>query len=491
MYCAPINRDRFKKEFKRRYLNNQTSTGEKSCPTKTKALSFGGKISLSYLIKVYKCVKSYYMLNNLNMILQIFYSLVLFHIFLKSIINIIIIGSDKQMIQFFDSIYYPKFFGFSSRAHIFDYTVLGFSFFFIFVRLMRMRNVINMSLMNANEYIELKVGQINITYFASFHLSLSDWIKFWKYACKHKCCADSNYETDVSHLVFNKLVHQTLSKLAQRDAMFYVNPIDFDKCYANSILPDDKERVKRYNSWHFAFPINRISFSGMRLIFLFNIFGLSVLTGGFALTVFGLVYLETRSEFPDDYSPSIIELIKVIPYHWSNLVSWIRLFEGTVISGAQILNIYDLTCACLDLHITTTRVHKIVRIFEKHTKYSRYQAEIHIRVSNSNLERQNECVINDPSYDYYSGFNNQVRHDISLIRLVYNEFINAKRYNTGFLSVSVLGEAVGVAYMIPVLLVQSKSIENYILFAALLSSVIPIVLVLFYCARVERMVSLL
>lgn len=491
MYCAPINRERFNKEFKGRYLNNddQRLTSENDYPTKTNTLNLGGKIGILYPIKVYKCVKNYYMLNNLNMILQIFYSSVLFHIFLKAVINIVIIGKDKQMIEYFNSIYYPKTFGFSSKSHIFDYAVLGYSFFLICVRIMRMRNVINMSLTNANEYIELKVGQVNIAYFASFYLSLSEWIKFWKYVYKHKCCVDSNCGTDVSHLGFNKLVQQTLPKLAERDAIFYVNPIDFDSCYANSILPDDKVRVKRYSSWHFAFPINRISFSGMRLIFLFNILGLSASTGGFILTVFGLIYLETKSELPGNDFPSIEELIKVTPYHWSLLISWIRLFEASVISGAQILNIFDMTCACLDLHITTTRVNKIVQTFEEHVKYSRFQAEIQIRKSNSNLERQNDFLINDSSYDLYAGYNNQVRHDISLIRLVYNEFLNAKRYNTGFLSVSIFGQAVGTAYMIPVLLLQPKSIENYILIATLISSIVPIVLVLFYCARVERMVS--
>lgn len=500
MYCPPINHERFKKEVKKRYSVNCDQKSTKNI--KTNKLSSGRSRLMWFIIhpmRVYKCVKDYYMFNDFVMILQMLYSLFLFHLVVKAVIQAMIVGGDKEKIKYIDSIYYPKFYGFSARPQIFDFLILGFSFYLLALRTTRIFNVINMALKNADEYKYLRVAQLNCSYLASFHLSLSEWIKLFKYANNHGRISHSDKLTQISHLEFNNLVQEKLVKLVDRDAIFYVNPIDFEKCYEDSVLADNKmRRIERYKSWHFAFPLDRVSLPGLGLIFLINVFGLTILMIGFTIVIFAVLILELRSEFPADYSPSTIELIQVIPSHWSSLLYCIRTLEAFVIMLAQVLNLFDLTCAFIDLHSITSRAHKMVQIFKMRIAFSRHKSRINTQILEFDLKQRltiehqyfiNERDNDNSLYDLYPEYNKQTRNDIALTRLVYHEFLNAKKYNTGLFNLSIIGGGFGAAYMIPVLILHSNSLEDVILVAALLSTITPTVLILFYCARVERKVS--
>lgn len=502
MYCPPINHKRFKKEFKNRYL-----VSEEKKINKYKIRSSYSKPLwiISHASRVYKSVKDYYMVGNCAMISQIIYILVLIHLFVKSTIHTLISVNDKETVKYFDSIYYPRIFGFSQRPYIFNHLVLGFSLLFLSIRILRMLNVIDMSMKNAEEYTYLRVTQLNSAYLASFYLNFREWLGLLSYVHKHESEAHSNRATLIKHLDFNHSVQQVLPKLLDRDAIFYVNPIDFDKCFNDSVLPNDEERIKRHKNWHFALPIDRVSSQGLWLTFLINVLGISILSSGYFVLMSSVIYLELRSEFSTSHSPSIIELIQIAPYHWSNLLHWVRFIEAFVIISSQVLIIFDLTGAFIDMNITTARVHRLVERFEEHVLFSCHQAKINIRNSNLDAEQQQQQASepflnlernNGPdlwknlTYDLCSKFNNQVRRDIASVRLVYHEFLNTKRYNTELFNISIVGEGICLAYAIPVIVSHPEPIEDLVLVGAILSSVVPVILILFYCARMERKVRI-
>lgn len=508
LYCPPINHVRFEREFKNRYQLNheQLSTNDDSCST---MIGFEGSKLLwviSNPIKVYKLVRDYYMLSNFNLISQILYFLVLIHLFVKSVIHTFIAGSDKERIKYFDSIYYPYIAGLSTRPKIFNYLFLGYTCFFLIVRTVRFRSMIIISLENANEYVDLRVSQLNSSYLASFYLSFKDWITLLKYTTRHEEY-HSNEEIKISHLEFDNLVHKSLLKLSDLDAIFFVNPIDFKKCYEDSPLPNHSERRKRYKSWHFAYPIDRVSPAGLREFVIAAILRSIALSIGTFMAFFGFTYLELKSEFSADYSPSTLELISVAPTHFLSLIHCIRYSESILIITTQTLCVFDIICADIDFQTIICRTHKMVRIFQKHLEFlhregktksftreiklnakqrqTSFQANTQIN-SENNLKQNKSNDVHRVSLEY----NRRIRHDVALVRLLYHEFLNVKKYHNGYLNIFILCEGICVAYLISGLISQPLSAEICVLVAALSATLIPIVILLSICARMERMVSL-
>lgn len=509
MYCPPIDRERFREEFEDRYSADHDQKLRKDSFRSCKFDSAGSRLLWIVLRpkRVLELVRRYYMVGNLTLLLQVIQISALFHLFLKATIHTFIVGSNEELIKYTDSIYYPRFFGYSKQSYIYNRLIFGYSVFFLIARIFRVLKVVDMSLKNSDYYSELRVSQLTSAYLASFHLSFKEWVELFKYTMKHECCVDSNLkETNEDHLKFNKSVQHKISKLLDRDAIFYVNPIDFDKCFEGSVLPSDKDRMRLYKEWHFASPINRISTTGLMSILTINFCGLAFLGIGCILVSFENVYLELRSEFPEEYSPSFKELIDVAPSHYSDILTWIRSIEALIMVLAHALIICDSNCSFIDLHITTARVQKIVNIFEKHVLFSRQQTKIYIQNSNLNVtERQNrQFYLNIPKKssqsssqknqsiykNLYPEYNNQIRRDIALIRLIYREFLNVKRHNTSLLVGSIVGEAICVAFMVPLILTYSEAVEHQLVVAALTASLILGTLILFYCARLERSVSI-
>lgn len=508
MYCPPIDHERFKREYKSRYKSSHS--GDKQRRQSQTEYGEFDKISLasgsrllsivSRPIKVYKSIKSYHMIGDINMILQVLHLLLLFHIFIKSIIYTVLENKNnsKEIMRYLDSIYYPHIAETSSRPYVLIYLILGLSSFCLLIKIIRIRNVIDISLKNADEYTELKVSQINNSYLATFNLTFEEWITLWKYINKHGEYYHSNKAVYLNHLELNSQVQQKLTILADRDALFYVNPIDYEKCCLDlEILANYEKRVKRYKNWHVALPIDRTSLLGLREILIAAFVGSMFSYFGVSLALFGMVYLDLKSEFPNDYSPSIQELFSALPLHWFNLVNFIRTLESFILVTSQVLNTYDIVCANMDVHTITSRLHKMILIFKNHLEFAQIQTEFKRKGSKSNDEVKKQRQIlsltyneeNVESNSLDSAFNSRIQRDIASVRLIYYEFLNINKYHTEYFNLFVLGGGLCAAYTIPVFMSNPISAESLILIPALMSSVLPMISILLHCARMERTVS--
>lgn len=504
LYCPPINRERFEKEFANRYRRaNELNPRSKNHHSSRKCTPYRGGSQLLWIIihpiKVFQLVRDYHMVSSVNLILQLIHSLFIFHIFLKSVIHTTLYGSGKQTLEGYESIYYPNLTGVTQAPYIFNYLLLGYSSFFLFVKIFRFRDAINISLKNAYEYRDLKVAQLNSAYLATFYLSFEEWISLWKYTREHQKFVHSNKATEVDHLRFNKLIQQILPALSDRDALFFVNPIDFDICYADSVLPNYHVRRMRYKHWHIPSPIDRTSVNELKEILLVTVLGSSSLWIGYIIAIIIIIYLELKSEFTSDHSPSLGELFHVMPLHWANLLHCIRFAEFVLLFTTAIFMIYDLVCAFLDVQNITNRTHKMNRRFENYLEFFRHQArgwdqnsettktprlkKDHFILLRRSFKRERKTV-EDPNIEY----NRLIRYDVILVRLLYREFLVARKHHTEYLNIFVIGAGCCSAYMIPVVISQPISAETLITLAALLSSFIPIVFIFLVCARMERAV---
>lgn len=507
MYCPPINRERFEREFRNRhwprnevtkYCLNQTICVDKSEPSKLLWIFLRPT-------KVYKLVRDYHMVSNLNMSLQVLNIFILIYLFIKSLIYTMIIGSDKDVIKYLESIYYVHLAGVSKAPYIFNYLFLGYSFFFLLVKITRVRNMIKVSLKNAEEYKELNIAQVNSAYLDSFYLNLEEWMSLWKYINKHQR-KQVNSQREIAicdHLKFNDSIQQILPTLSCRDALFFVNPIDFEKCFVDSVLSDYKERINRRKTNHLPFPADRISAYELKRIIILFLLRTCFITIGSIVSILSLIYLELKLEFPEDYSPSIKELIYAIPAHFLNPLYIMRLIETTLALASQIPAIHDISVVTTDIQMITSRASKLADLLEYHLRYILHQNRMNS--SNDREWRARHFQTYFPSFniiisgqsnskqglkkDSYAKYNKQIKHDLILARLLYREFLNVRNHHTEYLNIFVLGQAICVAYLIPVLMSQSISAEIHILTVALLSSLIPIVNALFNCARMERVVS--
>lgn len=514
MNCPPINHKKFKIEFIRRNCPAENSKSEQcllkindsSDKKEYKFTSYGSRLLWIILhpIQVYELIRECYMVDGFYVIMQIFYILFLVHLSTKAFIYAFFIKEDdKEMMKYLDSIYYPHVAGVSTKPNLFNFLFLGHSLFFLIIKLMRFCGAIAFSLRNANEYNDLRICQLNSAYLSTFYFNLKDWLKLWDYVDNHEKGFHSNRDTQVSHLEFNNLIQRTLSRLPEKDAMFYVNPIDFNKCYENSILANYRKQSN--SDWHVPYPTERISVSGLREIFMVTILGSSSILFGTVMSTFVVIYLELRSELLKlHYSPTFQEIILIALYHWSYLKHWIRAAESIMMIFTLFFCILDLACAYVDVHVVTGRVHRIAQIFEHYLEFPRrYMKQIDqmhpywrlIEEQNVELFQRLTYLQGENSHDngdHYkilTNYNEQTRRDIVLIRLIHREFLYIRRHHTQFFNLFVLGEGVCIAYITPVVASLQLCAETFILVAALISSILPIIAIFIFCARLERTVS--
>lgn len=508
MYCPPINRERFEREVEERYRLRGNVQGQPvTCDHDSSARRLHAidldkrnllcKIIL-YPIEIYKIVRDFYMIGNLTMNLQILHLLVLIHLFVKSFIHTVLIRGDKDKVEFLESIYYANIAGISSKPMMFDYLFFGCSVCFLCLKISRFYNAIDLSLKNINEYKDLRATQINLAYGSRFYLTFKEWFKLINCSAQHEKHLHLNKSSKEDYLKLTDSVQELLPKLSERDAVFYVNPIDFQKCFEDHNLLDHNTGREGYKQWFCAYPLHRVSSLGLREIVLFSSLGSIAVLFIYFVGVFEVIYLTFRTEFEVGYSPSISELFNEVKLNMFSLRHWIRAVEAIVVLSPQLLQIYDICCASVDIHIVTSRAHKIARIFENHLGFARYEKQRKFETQLSQI--RSFVYINawkiDPNFqhnqsrEYYVEYNKQIRHDANLIRLLYCEFLSVRKHHTQFINFFIISGGIGSSYAIASLILQPIFAEIWILSSFLMSCVIPIVGIVLYCAKMERTVSL-
>lgn len=376
---------------------------------------------------------------------------------------------------------------------------LCFTALFVCIRFRSTIRVVRASIVNANNYKELDTSSLNLSYLATFYLSIPDYFKLWKHTREHKQLHHYVYPTQVSrnHLKFKYDIQDKLLKHNKRTLMYCLNMIDFTECYSGSVLANVNERTERYKSWHFMYPLDRASSTELQLL-LFGA-GLGTLMIIFSVTTVSLavLYHGLSHEFPHDYWPTFMELIEVLPKSWSNPSNVLRILELYGLLYFQVPQLYDAAQVALDVLIITSRANRLIEVlshdlrmysdqtdyyinYEKSLRPEKYFSSIYNSIQQ--IDESQEGIMHD--------LNRRIRANVNLVRLLYLEFLTTKRSQSSYLNISVCINGICMSYAVTLLLTQDKTrLEYYMIAVSFLSLLMPTVMNLIFCARMEKSVS--
>lgn len=460
--CSPINSDKYKAEFRRRMESkkpiqeyNINKVQPNQCQLeinkeRDQKRTFVWSILLSP-IRVYRLMKSYHMAGNKVFAIHFLYIGLLIHLFVKSIIHSVVTGEDKEMMAYFDSIYYPHLASISPHPYFFNNLLIAFLVYTLTFRLRSLFKLVRLSILNSNKdsYGDLSITQLNFSYLSSFKLGLKEWRKLWKQLTEHDKMIRSSRETFIKHLSFNRTIHNESKYLCERDLVFGFNLIDYDECYSKTVLRDSEKRKRSIYPWHISEPIDRMSPCGLRQLIIVAIVATLMAIANITVGTIALILTEVANTFPAHVQPTIWECVQALPSHLKDPLNWVRIFELFVIALSQLPQINDAIVVSVDIHIIDSRIHKLMRIFKVELEICKEKARSLVRQDRRNSGdggdnrsrspsvasvKQLEPPIKQEDNEIVRNFNIRVRHNLKLTRLVYLEFLNLRKNHTGILN---------------------------------------------------------
>lgn len=495
--CSPIDKKRLKAELlKFDYYNEHQKPPIHREKLFIETLQHESYLlwSLRHPIQVIRLIKRYHMVGNATITLHLFLSSILIHLLIKSLI-FIYAGDDKLVLEYFESIYYPHTGGLSRNPTDFNTFNLGFILLFLSFRFRSFCKLIKQAIVNANGYKELHVPQLNLAYMTTFNFTLNQWLNLWKHASSHTKAIKNDKEKYKNHLKFDQQIYTQLSKCHTKHLVYYHNLIDFEECYADlEFIKGQERQLKEYRDWHTTYPIDRISLVDLRIIVSLLVFCSYSSIGGLFICFISFGYRDLSSPYPRDYMPTMGDLMRNIPKHCTSLIHLIRGFEVCFLFSCQLPQIYESIKVAFDVHLTTSRADKIVDIFRAHLKYCQRRTNsinlIKIYDKNlSNLSFSANHSNRSLSYESQREFRERILRDIGLARLVYLEFLNLKKNHTTFLNMLVLGSGICMSYTVSLAIIYIDAVELILLLLTFISCLLPMIINLIFCARVEKTVS--
>lgn len=442
--------------------------------------------SLRHPIRAIELIKRYHLVGNVAITLYTIFNFILIHIFIKSIVQFNA-GDDEKMLDYFESIYYPHIAGLSKHPTDYNTILLGFVIFFLCFRIKNLLRLIELAVINANTYEELHVPQLNLAYMTAFNLNISQWLGIWRQASNHAKAIKSSKTKYRNHLEFDEQIHEQLSKSYNKYSGYHYNLIDFQECYSGlEFIQDQNRKSKNYKLWHTSYPIDRQSLVDLKKTALFTILLTSSSFSGLLFFILATMYTDLARPFPENYSPNFYDLIGNIPKHWTQWLNIIRAFELLFIFFCQVSQIFESIKVAFDIHLTTSRAGKLVEIFRLHLETCRKQA-IRARLvkicKNSKSSREYQ---GGRKYDRKQQFNTRISRDVALTRLIYLEFLNLKKNHTASLNILVLGGSACMSYTVSLVMRFNNDTEIVLLYLTFISCLVPLIINLIACARVEK-----
>lgn len=493
---SPIDRERFEAQIRERCEQNKEGLSRleerytfesyrfpMNKPTEQKRSNKRGLIwILSHPIQVINLISKYHMIKRRFIILQLIHTLFLVHILIKALVYTLIVGKDRSKSEYLNSVYYIHLASYFSKPHLFDGMIFCYSIIFLVVKVMRFSELISRSICNENKYQKMFISQLNCTSLATLKLTLSEWIDLYKATKNHaKSGAHENHDT------FHASTQRKLPDLSDMEALFYCNMLDFDSCYkAESSLPDTRKRLENIKDWHCSLPLDRLSLVDLRHVIELTLFGTPTVLVGCILMFFAIIYLELKSDFPLDYTPTILELIHQIPPHFTTPLYLVRTIEVLLVLASQVPLIYDQTLIFLDVLSTTSRGLKLSKVINKYLEFSHNEARNFAFESNRSTHLP--VMYCRPSYFVLRELNKDIRKNVALARLLYLEFLKVREENSRY-TIYVLGNGICMAWTLVVMLQYKNFAESSIFVSAFLSNLISAALLLVYCVRLESMVG--
>lgn len=515
--CSPINKTRYKDEHMEqlRYNKLELTSDEASGITEDKAWFW----KLQNPIELFSLIKRYHMTGNVCTLLFFCHLLFLLHLTVKSIVHSIFTGTDRKLIEHFNSVYYPHMAGSLSEPYLFNNLFLAVSLHTLCIRSLSAYNLIRSSVINATRYLEFRVSQVSMSALTMYYMSPGDWYTFVKHSMFHGSEVRNDPEINRAHLKFNKMVQKQLPHLSTSDRLYYLNSIDFEECYASLGIFKLNKRKKIHQTWHCAPPCLRTSLGAFRNGALLGFTLGPFLVAGFLTVFFGVFFTELRSSFPPEAQVDSWEVLSTWSTHLSEPLHCLRLFELFLLIACQGPTQCDAVLVIMQIIMLISRCNKLIMVLEGHMaqlKSKQYRSQpqpidellvseevdslfshlnepIYIDRTDGNksfLKWNKRQIYFEKNLDgSQDDLNNKLKHDIKLIRLIYLEFVAIKRAESIFINLLIAGNAICITYCIALLFRIKTMSETIILSAALVNAIVPTINTLLICAGIEQTVS--
>lgn len=359
---------------------------------------------------------------------------------------------------------------------MFNPLIICFSAYFLAFKTLFTYKLIKGSIVNANEYRDINVAQVNFGYQTHLNFSLREFYNIFK----RLQCFKRNRKRDGQHIEFNQSIHEKIPRSRTQDLILFFNLFSFEDQY--TLLGDERidRREEMYKNWHSGYPLHRMSIGFTQsMIIAATYVNFSIVLPA-TLVFYVVAYIDVTIEFGPDYSFAPADFLQQALTHYSSPPKVVRLLELYVLIGTQIAQIYDVAKLFFDIHVAASRATKLIDALEEQVQFRRYFIKLKYQDwPNSSLLSTSEKIL----------FNKQLRHLINLARLFNLEFASLKIAHNSYLSLSCLCNGICVAIIINTMTKVDNLPEFIFLVVAFLSCGNTLVYILIYCAILSSKVG--
>lgn len=522
-FCnSPINSQRFELEFKQRLAESKSvsafqNNDERNEEQDEEQLSNFDQTSanqdlywyskLWHPFEVAKSIKNYHMVSYKFFIIFIGHFLLLFHFTIKCFVHTFYTGSDQAKIDFFNSLYYPHLASMLPEPYLLNNLFLVMCIYSLIARLLCAYHLIKYSIINADKYEKLLIGQVNMAVLPICEFTVQEWYQLFKHSREHESKIERFSSARIAHLNLSSDLLKNLDNLSQKDLLFYINVIDFNECFEEIGLFDLNRRLPKYQSWHIAQPIVRISTGIVKNALILFVLSMIFLAFFSFVTLMVVIYLELRSAFPSEHQVDILEVLFIWRKHLSDPLHLLRLIEFILLVLLQIPQLVDAGSALMNQLIFISRIRKIISILEDELYNCSIQEDSRCRFNNEFTSYDYQILHERPFedlmiHDKYLDdrkrlskkareLNHKLQQSVKLIRLLHFEFMSIKKDHTSLFNLIVVGNGFNMAYIISLMITTNGWPQYMLLGIVMFASLAPTINTLLFSACVERYLRLL
>lgn len=488
--CSPIDKYRILDEDKRRVNKSFPKTGnEDLIAHKSWWLRLKNPVEMARLIK------RHHLIGNWSFALFLLHLSILFHFTIKATVHTFYTRSDRNRMQYFNSIYYPHLAGSLPDFYLFNNLFFTLSLICLSLRLLSAYELIRGSILNAHEYNDVRITQVNLGALTMCSITISDWIKIFSHSFKHIRDVRTDPTIRSAHLKLAPKFRENLDKMDRKDLLLRTNIINFNECYDEINIGIGRQW---YQSWHYSTPIYKISSMAFWLANVLSLLGyiFVILLSGLVIIVW--LYLEMKSYYSLEQS---INSIETIGSRFPQPLRFLRSIEIIMLILAAIPQQFDAVLIMVDQLILISRANKLMEIFEedlnqlKMFRCSYFQTKLR-----EDLFRERLLFKRDPSISpirrfllqnrnlsfKLEEFNEKVQVDVRLASLLHWEFLNIKQAHSTRMNMIIIGNGILLTYIVSLFLVVDGTAQMLILVVTFIAGFTNIMIALIFCAATER-----
>lgn len=374
VYCcftvSLINTDRFKHDLRRKIRLREHRISRDILDNLNSYDNFQklSPRSSSFMLnprKLCQAIKRYHSVGSFFLVAAILHFSLLFYFLFKVVFHMLMTGADHTQAEYYErNRFFPRLFESHEEPERFYTHCLAICLYCLTCRLICAYRLIRGTWINRDHYVEFYLSQINLAFVKSIDWPIKSWYYFTLSALAHPK-ESPLHGTDPMrcHLSVNESNIKLVDTLNTTDLVYYVNLIDFSKCYKSTGF-----RLQQASKrWHQTAPIHRMDPRHLAYIICLYIFGWAV--GLSFLVAVGIMslYFEIDGAVRETLGErrGFIETLRYYSLYLEEPWRLIRLFDLLFFGWVQLPCQVDAVSYYLDAGMLISRANKVTECFER------------------------------------------------------------------------------------------------------------------------------